>query len=94
MQAFYQEPLDNRVEALELSNPIEVTIANVSDSNRTFNVTGITADHTLIQNGCAYVSNPSAVGSDLTLTTANGTITVSGTLTGTTNIIATFSIKS
>ena len=68
-----------------------VTLPNVSDSNRFFRVPGITTSHTLIQNGYAYISNPSAVGSDLTLTTAAGqTIIVSGTLTGTTDIQATF----
>lgn len=76
-----------------LHDAIEVTLPNVSSSARTFNVTGITADHELVQNGVAYLSNPAAAGSDLTLTTANGKITVGGTLSGTTNITATFCIK-
>lgn len=76
-----------------LHDAIEVTLPNVSSSSRTFNVTGITADHELVQNGAAYLSNPAAAGSDLTLTTASGKITVAGTLTGTTNIVATFCIK-
>lgn len=79
--------------AKTLHDAIEVTLPNVSSSSRTFNVTGITADHELVQNGCAYISNPAAVGSDLTLTTSSGKITVSGTLSGTTNIVATFCIK-
>ena len=78
------------------NNPIYssliVTLPNVSDSNRSFSVTNITANHVLIQEGCAYLSNPSAAGSDLTLTTGAGSITVSGTLTGTTDIIGTFGI--
>jgi len=72
---------------------MEVTLTNVSDSSRIFNISGITANHTLVQNGCAYLSNPEAVGSDLTLTTGNGTISVAGTLTGQTNIVATFCVK-
>ena len=78
---------------IERMKLLEVTLNNVSASSRTFNVSGITANHTLVQNGCAYLSNPAAVGSDLTLTTGNGTISVAGTLTGQTNIVATFCIK-
>lgn len=76
-----------------LKDAIEVTLPNVSDSARTFTVTGITADHKLVQEGYAYLSNPKATGSDLTLTTGANTITVGGTLTGTTDITATFCIK-
>ena len=72
---------------------VDVTLPSVSSSRRTFTANLITADHELIQNGFAYLSNPSAAGSDLTLTTADGSITVSGTLSGTTDIIATFCIK-
>lgn len=72
---------------------IEVTLPNVSDSTRTFTVNGITTDHELVQNGFAYLSNPSAVSSDLTLETNANSITVGGTLSGTTNIVATFCIK-
>ena len=78
------------IEKRNLQQAISVILPNVSDSNRSFSVTGITPTHTLIQEGCAYISNPSAVGSDLTLTTGAGTVTVAGTLTGTTNIQATF----
>ena len=72
---------------------IEVTLPNVSDSNRTFNVNGITENHRLIQDGFAVMSNPSAAGSNLTITTGDGTVTVGGVLNGTTDIIATFCIK-
>jgi len=72
---------------------IDVTLPNVSSSNLAFAVSGITADHELIQNGFALLSNPSAASGDLTLTTGAGTVTVSGTLTGTTDIQATFCIK-
>ena len=72
---------------------IDVTLPNVSSSNLAFSVTGITADHELVQNGFALLSNPSAASGDLTLTTGAGTVTVGGTLTGTTDIQATFCIK-
>ena len=71
----------------------EVTLPNVSSSRRTFAVSGITAEHELIQEGFAYLSNPSAAGSDLVLVTADGSITVNGTMSGTTNIVATLCIK-
>lgn len=73
---------------------IEVLLPNVSDSSRTYSVEGIRAAHKLVNDGFALLSNPAAAGSDLTLTTADdGTITVGGTLTGTTNIKAAFCIK-
>ena len=80
-------------EAKTFKDGIEVTLPNVSDTNRTFAVAGITANHSLVQEGYAYLSNPSAAAGDLDLVTADGTVTVSGTLTGTTNIVASFVIK-
>ena len=76
-----------------LADAIEVTLPNVSANNLTFAVTGITANHTLVQEGCAYLSNPAAATGDINLITGAGTITVSGTFTGATNIIATFAVK-
>ena len=80
-------------EAKTFKDGYEVTLPNVSDTNRTFAVAGITANHSLVQEGYAYLSNPSAATGDLQLVTAAGTVTVSGTLTGTTNIIASLVIK-
>ena len=80
-------------EAKTFKDGFEVTLPNVSDTNRTFAVAGITANHSLVQEGYAYLSNPSAATGDLQLVTAAGTVTVSGTLSGTTNIIASFVIK-
>ena len=71
---------------------IEVTLEDVSANNLSFNVTGITTDHVLVQNGFAYLSDPSAIGSDITITTGTGTITISGTLNGTTDIIMTLGV--
>ena len=75
-----------------LDNGIKVTLPNVSDSNRSFAATGITAAHVLVQAGFAYLSNPAAAGGTLTLRTGAGTVTVVGTLSGTTNITATFCV--
>lgn len=80
-------------EAKTFKDGIEVTLPNVSDTNRTFAVDGITANHSLVQEGYAYLSNPSAAAGDLDLNTSAGVVTVSGTLSGTTNIIASFVIK-
>lgn len=71
---------------------IEVTLEDVAPNNLSFNVTGVTANHVLVQNGFAYLSNPSAMGSDITVTTGNGTITISGTLNGTTDIVMTLGV--
>lgn len=76
-----------------INEVIEVTLEDVSSTNLSFNVTGVTADHELVQNGYAYLSNPDVVGSNLTITTGSGTITVSGTLNGTTDIVMTLGIK-
>lgn len=80
-------------EAKTFKDGFEVTLPNVSDTNRTFAVAGITENHSLVQEGYAYLSNPSAASGDLNLVTAAGTVTVSGTLTGTTNIVASLVIK-
>lgn len=67
-----------------------VTMLNVSASSRIYNCSGITANHKLSVEGFAYLSNPAAATGELKLVTSANTITVQGTLTGTTNIIATF----
>ena len=77
-----------------LREAIEVTLPNVSSDNLSFTVSGITANHELVQDGYAWLSNPYAFkGSGLTLTTGNGSIVVSGTFVGTTDIKATFCIR-
>lgn len=72
---------------------IEVTLPNVSASNLSFSVAGVTANHELVQNGYAYLSNQAAIASDLTITTGSGTVVVSGTLRDSTTIILTLGIK-
>lgn len=70
----------------------KVTLPSASNSKKTFSAPGITADHVLCVEGHAYFSNPSAVMSDLTITTAANSITITGTLSGTTNIVVTLGI--
>lgn len=86
-------PIQSGVVYKAFYDVIEVTLPNVSSSNLSFNVTGITANHEMVQDGYAYLSNPSVVRTDLTLTTGSGTVVVSGTLSGSTNIVVTFGIK-
>jgi hypothetical protein len=69
---------------------LTVTLLNVSSSSRIYSCSGITENHKLRVEGFAYLSNPAAVTSELTLVTSANTIEVRGTLSGTTNIIATF----
>lgn len=70
----------------------KVTLPSVSSSKRTFTASGITANHEMVVEGFAYFSNPSAVTGTLTITTAANSITVTGSLSGTTNIIVTLGI--
>lgn len=80
--------------AYELKRPVmEVTLSSVADNNRVFTVPGITEYHTLVQNGFAYLSNPEAAVGNLTLLTDEDEVSVVGTLVGTTDIVASFSIK-
>lgn len=76
------------------ANRIHVTLNNVASgsTDRTYTVKGITSSHVLVQEGSAYFSNPAVVASAITLTTGTDSVTVKGTTTGTTNIIATFEI--
>lgn len=72
---------------------IEVTLEDVGVDNLSFSVTGVTAAHELVQKGYAYLSNPDALGSDVTITTSSGTITLSGTFNDVTDIVMTLGIK-
>lgn len=72
---------------------IEVTLPGVKSDSLSYTAAGITADHELVQDGFAYLSNPEAVLGDITLTTGANSIIVGGTFVGTTDIKATFAIK-
>ncbi len=67
-----------------ITDVIEVTTPSFSSLPQTYTVSGITANHTLVQDGFALLSNPSAQGSDWTITTAANAVTISGTFSGST----------
>lgn len=62
---------------------ITVTFSSVSSLPQTKNDAAITADHIVLY---SYLSNPSAQSNDWTVTTSAGSVTVSGTISGTTNL--------
>ena len=69
----------------EANKPLKKTFSAVSSLPQTINDASITADME-----CAdtyYFSNPAAITSDLTVTTASGSVTVSGSINGTTDIV-------
>ena len=70
----------------------KVTLPSASNSKKTFSAPGITANHVLCVEGHAYYTNKSAVMGELTLTTAADSITITGTLSGTTDIVVTLGI--
>ena len=70
----------------------KVTLPNASSSKKSFTASGITSSHEMVVEGWAYLSNPAAVTSNLSITTGTNSITITGTLTGTTNIIVTLGI--
>lgn len=80
---------------------IEVTTPPFSSLPVTFNVEGMTANHDLVQDGFAYVCDvngmplQSAMGSSWEITSGNGTITISGTFSGSVAAVvkASFCIK-
>lgn len=80
---------------------IEVTTPPFSSLPVTFNVEGLTTEHDLVQDGYAFVCDAngeplsSAMGSKWTLTPGTGTLTISGTFSGSVAAVvkASFCIK-
>lgn len=76
------------------SGEVTVTLSNVSSSKLSFTsaddpeIANITANHVLT--GYWVFSNPSAQGSDWTVTTATNSIVIQGTVNGTTNLTLRF----
>lgn len=70
----------------------KVTLPSASESKKSFTAVGITANHVMVVEGFAYFSNSSVVTSKLSITTAANSITITGTLSGTTDIIVTLGI--
>ena len=78
-------------EAKTLQNVVIVNFANVSSTNLSFTVSGITANHNLIPN-CVFFSNPAIVVSDVTFTTGANSVVISGDFDGQTDITACFAV--
>ena len=70
----------------EANKPLKKTFSAVSSLPQTINDASITADMECEPGGC-YLSNSAAITSDLTVTTASGSVTVSGSISGTTDIV-------
>lgn len=66
--------------------PVRLTISSVSSLPTTVNKAAITSSMVVTE---CVLSNPLAQTSDWTITTANGSVTVSGSISGTTNITLT-----
>lgn len=64
----------------------KITLSGVNSSNRTFNAPGITSDHKVFPDGYAVFSNPTAVRGYLTIVSGTNSITVNGSLSGSTDI--------
>ena len=75
-----------------ISDVYEVTTPAFSSLPQTFRAQGITANHNLVVDGYAKLSNPSALGSDWTVTTGANTITISGTFSGSTATTVTMTL--
>lgn len=78
-----------------ISDVYEVTTPAFSSLPQTFTAQGITANHKLVVDGYAMLSNPSAQGSDWTITPGTNTITISGTFSGSmaTTVTMTLGVK-
>lgn len=72
--------VENTITSLKV---IKVSTASFSSLPQTINNSKITANHEVIN---SVLSNPSAITSDITWTTASGSITLSGTISGSTTI--------
>lgn len=70
----------------EAGLPLQVSISSVSSLPQTVNKAEITADMICQPGGC-YLSNPAAQTGDWTVTTTAGSVTVSGTISGTTDVV-------
>lgn len=72
-------------EAFDLAHPLAVSKSSVSALPTTISAAGISADM-ICKPGDCLLSNPAAQTGDWTVTTAAGSVTISGSISGTTNI--------
>ena len=75
----------DELEKIGFHDLIVVTLPGITSLPKTFNVTGITSDHELVQEGFGYVSPASSLGSDWNINTGSGTVQVTGTMSGSTS---------
>jgi hypothetical protein len=69
----------------ETGHPLQISLSAISALPTTVNAAEITADMVCQPGGC-YLSSPAAQTGDWTVTTAAGSVTLSGTISGTTDI--------
>lgn len=87
--AFYYKGDDTVYEmatanTIGVSDVIQVTTPTFTSLPVTFRADGLTANHELIDDGHAFVSVPSSMGSSWAVTCGANTITISGTFSGST----------
>lgn len=70
----------------ESGHPLQLSISSVSALPTTVNAAEITADMVCKPGDC-YLSNPAAQTGEWTVTTAAGSVTVSGSISGTTDVV-------
>lgn len=85
--AFYYKGDDTVYEmatanTIGVSDVIQVTTPTFTSLPATFRADGLTANHELIDDGHAFVSVPSSMGSSWAVTCGANTITISGTFSG------------
>ena len=69
---------------------VEVTTSSFSSLPQTITDSNIRSDHVLVN---SVLSNPSAQSGQWTVTTANGSLTVSGTISGSTTLTLYLNVK-
>ena len=69
---------------------VEVTTSSFSSLPQTITDSNIRADHVVVN---SVLSNPSAQSGQWTVTTANGNLTVSGTISGSTTLTLYLNVK-
>lgn len=79
------DALDERDSTIADNRPLPITISSVTALPITISSTKIKSNH-IVEGSNMVLSNPSAMLSDWEVVTSNGSLTISGTISGTTNI--------
>lgn len=83
----FNEDGDNVDTLLEKNLPVKVDFGTISSLPQTRNKTEITSTMELPPNGGWYASNTSAIVDEWSVTTSNGSVTVNGTISGSTTLV-------